>query len=293
MLLEKIITLANKRVKLQFYAMERSLRATGCNLPILVIPYDDDLFDLPDGCEWWENSELFSWLKENNSHPMTRKYSCLTASNYQYVDTDICFLRNPEDVLKPYDGFITSCGHWRSIEHVATQNLIEILSKKTTLWQLHLFNAGQFACDVRLYSTKDLIEITKREKYFDTCINFPFHDQPGMNLLVHSTDVKILNLTLPPTYMESTWAGDYKNNYEQFWQDETRKPYIIHWAGTKPGLKKLKIDEVFFNYLNEKEKYDWFQSLNVKDNQIKDFITNKLNKVRKIKNNLNKILNDS
>ena len=33
--------------------MERSLRAVGCDLPLLVIPYDEDLFELPPNAEWW------------------------------------------------------------------------------------------------------------------------------------------------------------------------------------------------------------------------------------------------
>jgi hypothetical protein len=49
MKIEKIITLANNKVRLRFLAMERSLRATGCQLPLLVIPYDDKLFELPGG----------------------------------------------------------------------------------------------------------------------------------------------------------------------------------------------------------------------------------------------------
>lgn len=44
MKIDKIITMANKTVRLQFLAMERSLRSTGCTLPIWVIPFDNNTF---------------------------------------------------------------------------------------------------------------------------------------------------------------------------------------------------------------------------------------------------------
>ena len=62
MKIDKIISLANKNVKLRFLAMERSLRDTGCDLPLLVIPYNDNLFDLPKGSTWWEIPEMIQWL---------------------------------------------------------------------------------------------------------------------------------------------------------------------------------------------------------------------------------------
>jgi hypothetical protein len=38
MKIDKIISMANQKVRLRFLAMERSLRATGCQLPLWVIP---------------------------------------------------------------------------------------------------------------------------------------------------------------------------------------------------------------------------------------------------------------
>ncbi len=52
MKLDCVVTLANRAVRLRFLGMERSLRATGCDLPLKVIPYDDARFDLPGRAEW-------------------------------------------------------------------------------------------------------------------------------------------------------------------------------------------------------------------------------------------------
>jgi len=63
MKIDQIISMANQKVRLRFLAMEHSLRATGSELPIWVIPYDDNLFELPEGFTWWEIPETRNWLK--------------------------------------------------------------------------------------------------------------------------------------------------------------------------------------------------------------------------------------
>ena len=232
MKIDKIISLANQKVRLRFLAMERSLRATGCQLPLLVIPYDNNLFDLPKGSTWWKMPEITKWLKAEQAHPMMRKYQCLTVGNYQYVDADICLLRNPEDVLKPHSEFITSCGHWHSPEHTYTDESERLMSQKTTTWQKNVFNAGQFACDRPLFDVEELKAVAMRPDIVKTCMRFP------------------------PSCMESTWAGDYPADYEHYWTDPQRKPYLIHWAGTRMDVPR-PINQIFYNFLTQAEKAEW------------------------------------
>jgi hypothetical protein len=256
MKIDKIISMANQNVKLRFLAMERSLRDTGCDLPLLVIPYDDNLFDLPKGSTWWEIPEIIHWLDREKSHPVMRKYQCLTINNYQFVDSDVCFLRNPQDVLEPFSGFITSCGHWHNPEQTYTEESLHLMLTKTTAWQSKVFNTGQFACNQEIYNTQSLITTAMQPEFVDTCVKFPHHEQPGLNMLVFSSGVKITNLTLPPVYMESTWAGDYPDKYEHYWTDSDRKPYLIHWAGTRMDIPR-PMNQIFYNYLTASEKAEW------------------------------------
>src|SRR5256885_5802561 len=107
MQLEKIISLANNKTRLRLFTMFRSLRAAGCNLPVWIIPYGNDRFELPDNCIWWENIVLTEWLDKHHAHKVMRKYQCLLEANYQFVDSDVIFLRNPENILKDFSGFIT------------------------------------------------------------------------------------------------------------------------------------------------------------------------------------------
>jgi len=252
--LERIITLANAAVRLRFAAMERSLRATGCRLPLAVIPYDEQRFDLPANASWWELPDVLAWLATEKARPVMRKYQCLLAANYQFVDADIIILRNPEEVLAPHAGFVTSCCHWRDPAHTTTEESAKILSAKSTTWRKTTFNTGQFACDRALHTVEGLKQTASR--FAATCLRQPYHEQPGLNLLVHEAGVEITNLTLPPHAMESTWAGDYAGDYEKFWSDAQRKPYLIHWAGTAMDAGR-PIDKLFYDYLTRAERKEW------------------------------------
>lgn len=256
MKLTKIISMANQKVRLRFLAMERSLRATGCTLPLWVIPYDDNLFELPENSHWWKVEAISNWLQQQKAHPVMGKYQCLTTENYQFVDADVCFLRNPEEVLASYSGFITSCGHWRNPAGTFTPASQRWLASRSTLWQRDVFNTGQFACDRSLYTIESLQATAMQPEFVETCLNWIHNEQPGLDMLVFASDVEITNLTLPPARMESTWAGDYPDEYLSFWQNEQRKPYLIHWAGTKMDTER-PINNIFYSFLNTKEKLEW------------------------------------
>jgi hypothetical protein len=254
--LSRIVTLANSKVRLRFLAMERSLRAVGCDLPLLVIPYDDARFDLPKNAEWWEVPEVINWTIANKMHPMMRKYQCLLIENFQFVDSDVCFLRNPRAVLAPFTGFITSCGHWNNPNHTVTSESEEWLKKQSTIWQSSIFNAGQWACSESLYDFPSLKKQAEEPDFKATCVDCRFNDQSGVNQLVNATGVRVTNLTMPPHNMQSTWAGDYDGDYRRYWRNDDETPYLIHWAGV-PMYVPRTIHEIFYNYLTTVERSEW------------------------------------
>ncbi len=251
-----IATLANCRVRLRLLAMIRSLRATGCELPVRVIPYSDgDEFELPAGCTWWREDPVVDWLAAEKAHPVMRKYQCLLAENYQFADADVVFLRNPAAVLERAEGFVTSCGHWRDPGHTVTAEAEGILSAQSNLWPRAVFNSGQFASDRALFADAPALQARARQPSFErTVLRFPFHEQPGLNLLVLTSGVPVQNLTLCPGQMESTWAGDYDDaDYRRTWTSPERTPYLIHWAGTAMGDGR-PIHELFLNHLTQEER---------------------------------------
>lgn len=256
MKLQAIVTLANQTVRLRFLAMERSLRATGCDLPLQVIPFDGATFPLPPKATWWEMPEVTAWLAAHGASPMMRKYQCLLIENYQFVDADVCFLRDPSEVLSSFAGFVTSCGHWHNPAETTTDESRGWLAARSTTWQKHVFNAGQFACDRALYTWEALKARAEAAEFQATCLRLPFHEQPGLNLLVNATGVPVHNLTLPPWNMQSSWAGDYSGDFRSYWRSLSVTPYLIHWAGVKMHVPR-PINAVFLDFLTKAERVEW------------------------------------
>ncbi len=256
MRLERIISLANVTVRHRFLAMERSLRAVGCDLPLDVIPYDDRRFDLPPNSSWLEDAEFFAFLAREGARPVSRKYLCLTRSNYQFVDADVVFLRDPREVLAPVEGFVISCVHWRDPHHVLTPELEAMLRRRTTVWRQWLFNSGQFACDRALYSVTSLQAALLEPASLTTALQNPYHEQPGMNWLVLRTGVAVTSLMLQPHLMESTWAGDYPGDYLSYWKNPRTRPYLIHWAGLG-NREDRPIDRLYLEFLTQEEQRQW------------------------------------
>jgi hypothetical protein len=250
-----IISLASEGVRLQYLAMERSLRAVGCDLDIKVIPFNSQLFKLPKGSTWWADLEMQDWIKSSGSKPVMVKYQCLKASHYAYFDADICFLRNPLDIISGISGgMIVADTDWNKPQWTYTPESQEILQRKSSTWLKNVFNTGHFACDQALYTHDELVSICI--KYHQTCLDYPYHEQPGINLLVGLKDIPVINLTLPPYNMESTWVGDYYYpDYQKLWTAET-KPYFLHWAGPCYSWDRPP-NEIFFEYLTRAERQEW------------------------------------
>ncbi|MBE7220429.1 MAG: hypothetical protein INR64_18325, partial [Caulobacteraceae bacterium] len=94
-------------------------------------------------------------------------------------------------------------------------------------------------------------------------------DQPGLNLLRFVSGVPVRNVTLPPTAMESTWAGDYHDGkYESYWQEPARRPYLLHWAGV-PMHHKRPIHELFYQHLTPAERNEWHAQVQAKNVAVK------------------------
>lgn len=260
MQLEHIITMASGRVEIAFRAMERSLRATGCALPLLVIPYNNERFELPPNAKWLEDEasqKLYTWLDREHAHPTLRKYACLLRSNYLFVDSDVAFVRDPAEALAPHQGFVINCCHWMDSAHTLTSETRPFFEKLSTTYQKTLFNTGQFACDRALYTLDSLQAACRQMPH--TCIHFPYHEQPALNYLVHAAGAPITSLTLPPHNIASSWAGHYLDRTPPFWSDNTRAPFMLHWAGRKFS-GQYPVDEIFLQYLTPDERQELLHS---------------------------------
>lgn len=264
MKINQVITLASGGVRLPFLAMERSLRAIGCDLPLRVIPFNEDRFELPPNAEWWVMPEVRTWVNQSEASPRAKgvmhKFQTLLVGDYLYVDSDVVFLRDPREVFVDATGFVTCCGHWHNPGHTYTDDTLAMFRRKTTVWQSGVFNSGQFACDRALYDFDELRTAAESEELKTTCLGNRFHEQPGMNALVFQSGTTVTNLTLPPHRLESSWAGDYPDaDYENYWLDRHRMPCFLHWAGRKPN-GRFPVDELFLRLLEPGERRLWLES---------------------------------
>jgi hypothetical protein len=257
MQLNCIFSLANATVRLQFLAMERSLRAAGCSLPLKVIPYDDNLFELPPNSSWHVDGAVFEWLGKHKCHPTMRKYVCLLESNYHFLDADIIVLKNPEDAVGPLNGLVASCTEWAKPKWTYTESSAQYFAARSSTWMRDVFSTGQFAIDRQLYSHDSLYSTATSAPFAEACIRYPLHEQPGINQLVLSTDIPRTNLTLPPHNMESTWAGDYPGEFEHLWSTPSKMPYLIHWAGPHTLDTDRPINQLFYDWLAADELKQW------------------------------------
>jgi len=246
MKLTHIITLANRSVEIIFRAFEHSLRATGCTLPLYVIPYNDDKFDLPQNAHWLEDEALFDLLKSHNAHPMMRKYAAFTRQNYLFVDTDVIFLQDPAKYYEPYEGFVANCTHWNNPHHTTSVQSQAFFASQTTTWPRFVFNAGQFASSQKVFEDFGALKAACLTQP-DTTLTFPWHDQPGINYLVRYSQIPFTNITLPPHAKESSWAGDYLA--QESLAPSENAPCFLHWAGFKI-TGEHPIDQLFLSHVD-------------------------------------------
>jgi hypothetical protein len=255
MKLEQIISLANVKVRLQFLAMERSLRSTGCDLPLLVIPFDETRFPLPGNAQWIEDEALFEIIRNTGAVSVSRKYLALTLPNCAYFDADIIHLRDPRAWLAPLpeDVFVVADTEWNKARWTFTPETRELYGSKTTLWLLDNFNSGFFAHGTPAAKIEQIKSLLTEPQYWNlTQGKGPTKgEQEGANLLIHQNGREVHNLCLPPYRMESTMACDYPEDVELILR-RPNAPAFIHYAGHGRNID-APIARLIFDHLSSAE----------------------------------------
>ena len=102
---------------------------------------------------------------------LLRKYLTLLTKDYQFVDSDVVFLRNPVSALEPFEGFVVYCTEWNKPGRTYRPGTRKIMSAQASAWQSKVFNSGQHASSEALFSSWDEL---KR-----------FIERPGIGSLLH------------------------------------------------------------------------------------------------------------
>lgn len=260
MIIEQIITMANKGVRLDFIAMERSLRATGCDVPIKIIPFDNSRFELPANSTWIEDDDAaFNAVKNSEAVAHCRKFAALTKKNAAFFDTDIIHLQNPVKWLQPYspEWFVVADTEWNKARWTFTSETKSVYEKQSTLWLLDQFNSGFFAFGDAVVTAEEIaafLSAASFRKLWSGGGPTP-GEQSAINWLVNQSQRTVTNLCLPPYRIESTMALDYPQDYRSVLTKANAAPFI-HYAGAGRNLD-APISELIFQHLNAEEAEEW------------------------------------
>jgi len=258
MVIEQILSLANNAVRWQFTAMERSLRAAGCDLPLQVIPYDENLFALPKNASWLDDTAIFSAVRDAQAVKLCRKYAALVQRRCAFFDSDIIHLRDPRAALEPLPNkvFIVADTEWNKARWTFTPETREIFLAESTLWALWNFNSGFFAyedapvnvADVTAFLSSPIGAIARGASPTSS-------EQEGANFLIHQSRVEVVNLCLPPHRMESTMACDYPDHFADLLSLPNR-PFFMHFASNVLA-SEARIVKLFSEFLTREESAEY------------------------------------
>lgn len=234
--------------------MERSLRAAGCSLPLSVIPYDDNLFELPANAEWVDLqpfAEMLQPWSQGGGH--FRKFVTVLSGPTAFFDADIIHLKNPEEWLAPFadDDFVVADTEFSKATWTYTARTKQVFQQSSANWLAKNFNTGFFACH-NSNLTADVLAQALRGAEGDLLENRHIAaEQPALNYLVHSLKLRVVNACLPPYRFESTMALDYGDNYKDLLSLPNGAPFI-HYAGRGRDLD-APISQLIFQHLTNEE----------------------------------------
>ena len=271
--INRIITMASPAVRLEFLVMERTLRATGCDLPLYVIPYRDESFELPENAQWLRDEELFAHISKHQSARPCRKFLALMQADAAFFDADIIHLRDPRTELGILDAdvFAVADTEWNKARWTFSEATRRVYQRKSSLWLLDNFNTGFFAFEEPVVTRKQIFDFIG-DPVWGRCAreeSVTRGEQAALNWLVHLSGRTVLNLCLPPRRMESTMAVDFTHMVEGTLAVESNQDYqallegadgpmFLHFAGGTQ-FSKSQISDIFVNALTPEERILFIQ----------------------------------
>jgi hypothetical protein len=271
-----IYIVANEKVGENAIALLNSIRYYDPEVPVFLIPFNDDYQNLAATLTQKHNVQIFPDLEFLNQFTnkigeifdrdflaLPNKMRKLVAwfgplDEFLYIDTDIIVfekIANVLDYLSEY-GFIC-CDY-----HHAGRGLQDIFSPDIrekgifTEEQLSdVFNSGFWASKKGAISETQMYELlrecSQHREYFD--FSRQVTDQPILNYIILKAIPKRLNLVKIPGGGAGSWAGSkhFQEKDRALYDGEKRLQYL-HWAGIamKPGAPYQEIWE-YYRYLNE------------------------------------------
>ncbi len=260
-----ILLVANKRSQSLCYNLVRSIRITGCELPITIIHFGGDAIDseyLLKECKCLNHSmlpasglglveKLSEVLKDCPKGFLYRFIGWyLDWDQFIYSDNDIVAISNWTDLfdkLEENDDLLHADLEYTTkgiYNYKVPQKVKEIFSESVFDKEV---TAGHFLVNIK---QKHIDHLINTINWFKKNPDIPkFHDQALLNICIHLHDWKTINLCQGPYMYLSSWHGDYKNSFDFASKVAMAQGRIthIHYSGYTPvGLfpmeELLKID---------------------------------------------------
>lgn len=274
-----IYIIANDKVIEQALALLNSIRLHDPDIPIVMIPYDDQyqavakLLAESYGVKMYEDLPFIEHLsnqlhqtfgKEFFARPnQFRKQACWFGSfdEFIYIDTDIVVfekISNNFNYLNNYDFICCDYQYSGGIQNVFTDKIIENNIFSLTEVQ-DVFNGGFWGSKKHLISEKILyetfFECAAHPEYFD--FSQKTSDQPIINYMILKHIPRRFNIVRRPDGAPGNWAGSkhFKTQGNQLIDPNVNQPLqYLHWAGIRiePGCPYWDIWK-YYRYLNSSE----------------------------------------
>ena len=275
-----IYIITNDKVLEQAIACLNSIRHWDPDIPIVLIPYDENYhaaaqrLEADYGVSLYPDLEFIDRLSQNLqtifgaeffARPnQFRKQACWFGpfERFLYIDVDVVVfsqIANVLDYLDEYDFLCYDYQHKGGIHNVFTSAVLEEAVFSDTELQ-DIFNGGFWASKKGLLEEEDLYsafrECAAHPQYFD--FSEKTSDQPIINYMILKRLPRRINLVRLNGKGSGNWAGSQHFKYDgmRLIDPAADKPLdYLHWAGIRiqPGCPYWDIWS-YYRYLNNPEE---------------------------------------
>nr|WP_290222173.1 Npun_R2821/Npun_R2822 family protein [Trichocoleus desertorum] len=272
-----IYIIANDKVIDQAIALLNSIRVQDPEIPIVMIPYDDQYqavaakLNSAYGVTLYDDLQFINRLSSKLQQTFGekffarpnqfRKQACWFGpfDEFLYIDTDIVVfekISNNLNYLADYDFICCDYQHSGGIKNVFSLKVIEeqVFSEAELKG---IFNGGFWGAKKGLFSEEELYnafaECAAHPEYFD--FSQKTSDQPIINYMILKRVQRRLNIVQQESKGPGNWAGSshFIIQGNQLIDSKVNQPLqYLHWAGIRiqPGCPYWEIWE-HYRYLNE------------------------------------------
>jgi Mannosyltransferase putative len=285
---------ANDRVLDQAIALLNSIRVHDSEIPVVLIPYDDNYqlvaarLQESFGVQVYKDLEFIDRLSKKLQQTFGdqffarpnqfRKQACWFGDfdEFLYIDTDIVVFEKIADnlnYLAEYDFICSDYQHAGGITNVFSPQIIEAgVFDKNTLQDI--FNCGFWGAKRHLLNEADLYatfaECAAHPEYFD--FSQKTSDQPIINYMILKRVERRFNIVRRPGKAPGNWAGSkhFLRQGDGLIDPKLNQPLqYLHWAGFRiePGCPYWDVWK-HYRYLHEPAPEDVLPPSNAKSSLL-------------------------